>query len=129
MKSRLQVLQDEIATLRSQAESVRGMNYDKIRVQSSPDMDPLATYLGRLLEAEEELRAELDKDLALQIKIFRQIAGMRVRAYADVLFFYYFEDLSLNEISKRLNYTYDRTRHIHLEALREFENKYLRNEE
>lgn len=125
MRARLQVLQDEIATLRSQAESVRGMNYDKIRVQSSPDMDPLATYLGRLTEAEEELSTELDQYLAIYMKVFRQISGIGMGMYADVLYLRYFDGLSLSEIADQLNYSYDYTRHIHGVALQEFEHKYL----
>lgn len=126
MKSRLQVLQDEIATLRSQAENVRGMNYDKIRVQSSPDMDPLATYLGRLTDAEEELSTELELYLSMYMKIFREIANVGMGIYADVLFLRYFDGLSLGEIADQLNYSYDRIRHIHGVALQEFEHKYLR---
>lgn len=126
MKSRLQVLQDEIATLRSQAENVRGMNYDKIRVQSSPDMDPLATYLGRLTDAEEELSTELELYLSTYMKIFREIADVGMGIYADVLFLRYFDGLSLGEIADQLNYSYDRIRHIHGVALQEFEHKYLR---
>ena len=125
MRARLQVLQDEIATIRSQAESVRGMDYDKVRVQSSPDMDPLATYLGRLTEAEEELSTELEQYLTVYTQIFRQIANLGMGIYADVLYLRYFDGLSLSEIADQLGYSYDYTRHIHGVALQEFEHKYL----
>lgn len=127
MRSRLQVLQDEIATIRSQAESVRGMDYDKVRVQSSPDMDPLATYLGQLTEAEEELSTELEQYLTVYTQIFRQIANLGMGIYADVLYLRYFDGLSLSEIADQLGYSYDYTRHIHGVALQEFEHKYLDN--
>lgn len=128
MRSRLQVLQDEIATIRSQAESVRGMDYDKVRVQSSPDMDPLATYLGQLTEAEEELSTELEQYLAIYTQIFRQIANLGMGIYADVLFMRYFENKTLAEIAEDLQYSHDRIRHIHGVALQEFEHKYLHDE-
>lgn len=104
------------------------MNYDKVRVQTSPDPDPLATYLGRLTEAEEELSTELDQYLALYTQIFRQIADLGMGMYADVLYLRYFDGKTLAEIAEDLNYSHDRIRHIHGVALQEFEHKYLQGE-
>lgn len=100
------------------------MDYDKIRVQSSPDPDPLATYLGKLMEMEDELSTELDQYLALYSRIFREVADLGMGIYADVLFLRYFDGLSLNDIADQLGYSYDYTRHIHGVALQEFEHKY-----
>lgn len=124
MRVRLQILQDEIATIRSKAEGIKATEYDKARVQSSPDPDPLATYLGKLMEMEEQLSTELDQYLALYTQIFKEISGLGMGMLSDVLYLRYFDGLSLSDIAEQLGYSYDYTRHIHGIALQEFEHKY-----
>lgn len=127
-QKRRQVLsaKDELDMIRLAAQSITGQAYDKVRVQSSLDPDPLATYMARIEEKQVKLSKLMDEYLDMSLIIREQLAGLLPGLYSDVLYMRYVDGMSLNRISRELNYSYDWIRRIHGRALKEFQRKYLR---
>ena len=127
-RKRAQMLatKDELDMIRSTMQSVGSMRYDKIRIQTTPDPDPLATYMARIIEKEEKLAKIIDEYMDMVIIVREQLAGLLPGLYSDVLYMRYVEGKSLNKISKELNYSYEYVRKLHGRALKAFTKKYLR---
>lgn len=125
LRHRIRWIKDEIDALRAEAESVRGIRYDKIRVQTSPDPDPLASYFARLEKEEQRLVATMDKYIEIRVNIEQQLADFAPGMYADILYLRYAEGMTLQQIADEMNYSYDYVRHAHGHALQAFERKYL----
>lgn len=102
---------------------LKGISYDKDRVQSSPDdiMPDLIDRLIKLEEITERKRTELD---ALITLIVEQITNMDDIIDQKVLYEHYIKGQSLGYIAKELHYSYDWTKHRHGTALQAFEKKY-----
>lgn len=125
LRHRIRWIHDEIDALRAEAESIRGIRYDKIRVQTSPDPDPLATYLSKLEKETQRLSTTMDRYIVARAKIERQVSDLTPGLYADILYLRYVEGRPLQEVADELNYAYDYVRHAHGHALQAFERKYL----
>lgn len=125
LERRITWLKEDIAMIRAEAEGAKSVNYSRLRVQTSPDPDPLATYIGRLEKQETNLLKLCDQRLALAIKINEQLAQMTPSLYADILYLRYVKGASLAEVADILNYSYSRIRHLHGVALQHFADKYL----
>lgn len=126
LRNRIRSVRDDLDMLRAAAQSIGGMNYDKIRVQSTPDPDPLASYMAKIEEKELKLAGLMDEYLDLSLVIREQLAGFLPGNYSDVLFLRYVEGYSLNRIAREMNYSYEHVRHLHGRALQDFQKKYLR---
>ena len=56
----------------------------------------------------------------------KQIDEMEIPLHAEVLRGYYLQDKSLKQIAEENGYTHQYIRRVHMEALKVFDNKYLR---
>lgn len=74
------------------------------------------------LEAKQKTR----KRALLQLRevITDQVSALPREAYADLLFFVYVRGYDLRHAARSMQYSYDRVRHIHTEALQAFEEMY-----
>lgn len=125
LERRIAWLRDDIATIRAEAEGAKSVDYGRIRVQTSPDPDPLATYIDRLAKQERRLLDLYNQRIEIAIKINMQLADLTPALYADILYLRYVKGASLAEVADILNYSYSRIRHLHGVALQHFADKYL----
>lgn len=102
---------------------LKGISYDRDRVQSSP-ADATPELIERLINLEtvtEQRRAKLDD---LINTIVDQITGMDDIIDQKILYAHYIKGKTLGLISEELHYSYDRIKHRHGTALQLFEKKY-----
>lgn len=119
--------QEQIEMLRTSAESVRPINYDKLNVQSSPDPDALANYMIRLEEAEKTAAQLLVQYQEAYNVIQSQIAEVEGASglYREVLSLRWLDGVPLPRIAIRLNYAPQYIRSVHSNALQVFRKKFL----
>ena len=64
--------------------------------------------------------------IAKRQQIMKQIDEMEIPLHAEVLRGYYLQDKSLKQIAEENGCTHQYIRRVHMEALKVFDNKYLR---
>ena len=115
----------ELGDLRSMSTGVGGFDYSKERVQSSPSGDaPFVKLIGRIIDLEEEINAEIDAFVDKKHEIINQIQALKDDKFIDLLYKRYVEYKRLEVISVEMNYTYQYTKELHGYALQEFERTY-----
>lgn len=115
----------ELGDLRSMSTSAGGFDYSKERVQSSPSGDaPFVKLIGRIIDLEEEINAEIDAFVDKKHEIINQIQALKDDKFIDLLYKRYVEYKRLEVISVEMNYTYQYTKELHGYALQEFERTY-----
>lgn len=102
---------------------IKGLSYDKDRVQTSPQdtMPDLIANLIRLEEVTDNKRIYLEEMMTV---ITNQIELMENVLDKKILYMRYVKGLSLYAVSKKLHYSYDYIRHRHGMALQRFEKKH-----
>lgn len=111
---------EDIERIRTLAEGVKAIRYDKLNVQQSPDGDRLADYMDRLTKAEERSIRLSEQYYAAYTKIRDQIDEIQPEIYGDILHARYIRGLKLWQIANEIGYSFDRTRHLHGMALAAF---------
>lgn len=119
--------QDQIADIRSMAESVGAIRYDKDPIQSSPANDAMPNYIIQLTEAETRAKQRIEEYLELVMTIRTQLDQITPGLYSDILYMRYIEGKNLYRIAEELNYDYNYIRKIHGRALQAFDRKFLQN--
>lgn len=126
LKHTMAVLEEQIELLRIQATGMKGTAYDKERVQGgniSTDDRMLS-----LIEAEEKYqRTVMEYHEAVLVRT-QQIAEMEDPEHAQLLLLRYVvgsKKMSLEDIAEQMHKSLDRIKHLHLEALAEFERMYM----
>lgn len=119
--------QDQIADIRSMAESVGAIRYDKDPIQSSPANDAMPNYIIQLTEAEARAKQRIEEYLELVMTIRTQLDQITPGLYSDILYMRYIEGKNLYRIAEELNYDYNYIRKIHGRALQAFDRKFLQN--
>lgn len=115
----------ELDGLRLELQSTRGIDYSKERVQSSPSGSaPFVNLTGRIMDLEAEINAEIDCFVDKKHQIINQIQGLSNATHIQVLFKRYVEFKRLEVIAVEMNFTYQYTRALHGNALRNFERSY-----
>ena len=128
LKKAVDALEDKVELLRVQAANIKAIKYDKDRVQVSEGYT-LEDSVIALIDAEKEYTDVIAKyHKAVKIRI-KQIAGMDNQNYSQVLMLRYVVDndgrrQSLEDIAEQMYMSLDRIKHLHGEALEEFERKY-----
>lgn len=115
--------------LRTAAEGLRAIVYDKDKVQTSV-VNRFDGIMAELLE----IQSKYIKDMAMIRKTIQiredQIASMENVRHQEILTARYIEEidgrqLTVRECGIRIGIKYDRARHLHGEALRAFEKKFI----
>ena len=126
-------LAERAEELRVQAEGMKAITYDKDRVQVSVS-NHSAEIIAKLVDVQEEYAQMIMKFHRAAAVRSRQIADMDNADYAEILRLRYIETddhgrrLSLEDVARRTHRSYDRTKHMHGEALQSFEAKFLSQE-
>ena len=116
----------EVRDLRLKSQSTGSIDYSKERVQTSPSGDaPFVKLIGRIVDLEAEINAEIDRYVDEKHKIINQIQGLKNADYISLLFKRYVEYKSLERICVEMNFSYDYIKHLHGYALKDFEDKIL----
>lgn len=115
----------EVHDLRLQAQSTGGIDYSKERVQTSPSGDaPFVKLIGRIIDLEQEINAEIDAFVDDKHKIINQIQGLKNSDYISLLFKRYVEFKKFETIAVEMNFTYQYVVELHGYALKDFQTTY-----
>ena len=116
----------ELDDLRLKSQSTGSVDYSKERVQTSPSGDaPFVKLIGRIIDLEAEINAEIDRYVDEKHRIINQIQGLKNSDYISLLFKRYVEFKSLEKICVEMNFSYDYIKHLHGYALQDFEDRIL----
>lgn len=118
---------ERIEYLRAEAEGLKGIRYDKLRVQSSPNPDPIADYIAKLEDAENKERQLKLAYINTYDTIRSQIDQIEPQLYQQILAYRYLDGWSLERIAEILHYSYDWIRTNHGRALQAFERQFMQD--
>ena len=121
LECEIELLDERYKEAKAAAEE-HGTGYGE-RVQTSPVGDISANRIVKYVDIERK-KAVLEKRRS---KIIRQIRMLGKANYAELLYLRYSEGMGLRHIASLKKYSYDRIRHMHAEALNEFQRKYLKS--
>lgn len=114
-----------IQDLRMQMSPISGISYDDVHVMTSPaKTSRTERQIIELVDAENDLAAELLKVVNERRKIVAEIAALKDQRYIQVLELKYIDKLSLVEISEMIGYSYVWVRMLHKQALDMFADMY-----
>lgn len=94
------------------------------RVQTSPT-NRLERGIIRLEEMDEEIDSLMNRYMDQSAVVIKQIYDLGHADYSNLLHKRYIQNLSLRNIAKEMHVSYEWARHLHGNALVEFERKYL----
>jgi hypothetical protein len=115
----------EVDDLRMKSRCAGGIDYSKERVQTSPSGDaPFVKLIGRIVDLEAEINAEIDRYVDEKHKIINQIQRLKNADYISLLFKRYVEYKKFETIAVEMNFTYQYVIEMHRYALKEFETTY-----
>ena len=124
----IETLQTKIEQKRQRAKEYRelaltsgGFDYSKERVQTSNLGGQIENPVIRYISLEQEISEDVLNLQQIKDKITREIHNINNADFIKMLYKRYVECESLWSIAKDMGYSYDRIRHIHGEALKEFE--------
>ena len=127
----MNTLKERAESLRTELIGLKAITYDRDRVQISPT-NKIEELMPRLIEIEERYGEMIFKyHKALLIRT-AQVEEIGRDDYAEILRLRYLETNakgkrhSLNEIAEKTHRSFDWVRHLHGQALRAFERKYLK---
>ena len=130
LRRRCEILGEQVAQLRTQVEGVKGIVYDKDKVQTST-VNAVEDQLARLADLERRYEKSIERYHKAILHREDQIAHMPRPEHAELLRMRYLEvdskgrRYTLEEIAVKTHWSYDRVRHMHGEALAAFGRKYL----
>ena len=116
--------QRSIDILRSDIEGIRGISYDKDRVQSTASDSTILNQIIRLEELAGKMGDVMIERAKKRAEITSQITLMPNRNYMQILFKRYVEFKKFELIAVEMGYSYDYVRELHGQALDEFGKKY-----
>lgn len=130
LRRRCESLENQLQELRTQAEGVKAITYDKDRVQTSPE-NRMEILMLRIVDIESKyVKTLANCHAAIQIRE-KQIAGLDNQLFAEVLTLRYIDNRSFDDMARIIQQKYpgkvyrnDYIRHVHGWALKAFENKY-----
>lgn len=125
-RNRIEVKKKEAAGLQESISFLKGIDYSGDRVQTSPQ-DRMSEDVARLLDLEKEISTLIEQYHYEVDKRINQIHQLKNETYEKILVMRYIEDIPLDEIAKRIPYSYYWACHIHGEALKEFSERFLKN--
>lgn len=101
----------------------KGITYDKDKVQISV-ADKVTDDIIKLIELEEKCTKAVRAYHEQRDHIIEEIFNIPTQRYSDVLEKVYLDKKSLKKCAELLDYDYNHIRHLHIEALKEFEKTY-----
>lgn len=120
LKKRYESALEDLEYIRTMADGVGAIRYDKDRVQASPENDRLADYMIRLERAESRVLHAAETYFSAYEDISGKIGKIMPGLYSDVLYLRYIRGMQLMDVAEDLNYSYEYIKHIHGLALVQF---------
>lgn len=116
---------EQLDNLKALRGTVRGFDYSGVKVQTSPHGDETINKAVEIMELENELTNKMLAFEKSRNEIMEEIASLKNEYYIEVLTMRYCDLYSLEQIAVTMRLSFDRTAHIHLEALDSFQKKVL----
>ena len=129
-RQELRNYEDRLEELRASAGGLKAITYDKDKVQVSPS-DVLMESVVKLISMEEEYAEQLVRCHRTILRITDQINKLPNPDHSEILRLRYLTPdkygrlPTMKRIARMTNRSFDRTIHLHGEALRAFWQKYL----
>ena len=101
-----------------------GVQYDKDRVQSSPDTDKFGKIFAEIEEQEKVLEEKRTAFMEFRVLVIYQIRKIPNAQFREVLNRVYIDFLNIKQCSEEMNYSYIYVRELHMKALNAFERMY-----
>ncbi len=115
----------ESEELKIKARSIKGVDYSKERVQSSPSTDAsFVKAIEKITDLENEINCEIDKFVDRKHEIINQIQGLKNSKYIEILYKHYVESKRLEVVAVEMNFTYQYAVELHGCALKNFQTTY-----
>ena len=115
----------ELGDLRLKSQSAGSIDYSKEREQTSPSGDaPFVKLIGRIIDLEAEINAEIDAFVDDKHKIINQIQSLKNSKYIEILYKHYVEFKRLEVVAVEMNFTYQYVVELHGYALKDFQTTY-----
>lgn len=119
----------QCANIRENIEFLKGIDYSRDRVQTSAK-DQMSETMATLIDLENEVARDIVEYEVMYAEGVNRINSLSRQEYIEILTRRYLEDdyekRKFEYIACEINYSYDRTCHMHGEALQEFKRKFLR---
>lgn len=119
--------QAEYDTLKKKRTYIGGLSYSSDRIQTSHDGAGFTRMSEKLTDMQLLINREIDRWHDMRHSRIHQIQQLSKAGYVDILFRIYVQYQPLEEIAEQMNLSYYRVSHLHGEALKEFEKKYLKD--
>ena len=122
-------LATKLEELEEMAKGVKAIRYDRDNVQTTPE-NSMEKYLAEYMDVRIELSKALVEYGEQMAKAEWQIEAMPNPIHAEVLRLRYIDDdngrrMTFERISCIMHRSFDWVRHLHVQALKEFERRYL----
>ena len=130
LRRQIESLEQQIEFLTIKASGVKGITYDGDKVVVSPE-NTLEQAMVEVAEMTNKFNDSVLKYSRLVLKIERQIAGLDNADQVELLTLRYLttdkrgKQLTFDRIAVMMHRSFERTCHIHVEALAAFQKKYL----
>lgn len=117
-----QIRQQElyVQELRSLIDGVKAVSYDKDKVQSSADGDPMLECFIKIEQAEEKLKVLKGRYIRHCMNVIDKIKRIPRTDYQKFLYLIYIDDLSISQASEKMNWSYEYGKKQHTRALKEY---------
>ena len=115
---------ERLSEMKTNASCIGAIEYSKGRVQTSLSGDKLCNDVIRYVSFEEQINAEIDQFVDAKEQIIKEIRGLRVNNYIQVLFKVYVQFKSIKVAASEMNMSYPYVREVHRKALDLFEQTY-----
>lgn len=118
-----QIRQQElyVQELRSLIDGVKAVSYDKDKVQSCADGDPMLECFIKIEQAEEKLKVLKGRYIRHCMNVIDKIKRIPRTDYQKFLYMIYIDDLSISQASEEMNWSYEYGKKQHTRALKEYQ--------
>lgn len=110
--------------MKEQALCTGSFDYSKPNVQTFAIGDKLCRDVARYTDFNEHINNEIDQFVDARNQIIREIRGLRVKNYIQVLYKIYVQYKSVKVAAQEMKKSYSYTIDLHNKALRAFESQY-----
>lgn len=109
---------------------LKTISYDMEKIQTSSSTEAsFAQLVEKKIDLENEINAEIDSFIDKKHEIINQIQSLDNPLFIMVLYKRYAEYKSHRQITREMYYSIQHVQRLHQQALREFEQKYLQQNE
>lgn len=127
LRSKIRRCDEQIREIHERMQSAGAIRYDKPNIQTSPSNDVLVNYIAQLEKAEQKSRELQAIYYSTYTQIQTQIGMVLPAIYSEILSQHWLDGLDLKHVAKNIDYSYDRTKHLHGLALLTFDRMFLKD--